>query len=272
MSDTSWPGAAPVAVSFTVDFDADVGMDWRKLDGRLTSTSEARFGAVRGVWRLLDLFAEKGIATTWYVPGEIATLWPDEVTALVAAGHEVGHHGHTHLFNDRVDPADQHVELDRGLEALGNVLGHAPRGYRSPGWELTPDTVELLVDRGFAFDSSCMGDDRPYLERSGPHAILELPVHWSLDDWVYYAFTRDGGGPMADPDALYRCWFREFESALAERRHVTYTLHPECSGRGYRSRTVSLLIDQMRASADVWFAPHGAVADLVEPGLDLAPA
>ncbi len=271
MPDIAWPGGS-VAISFTVDFDADVGMDWRELDGRLTSTSEARFGAVRGVWRLLELFAEKKISTTFYVPGEIAERWPEEVRAIVAAGHEIGHHGHFHLFNDRVDAAGQRAELDRGLHALGDLLGHAPRGYRSPGWELTPETVELLLDRGFTFDSSCMGDDRPYVERSGGHAILELPVHWSLDDWVYYAFSRDAGGPMVDPDAVYHCWLREFESALAEGRHVTYTLHPECSGRGYRSRTVGLLIDQMRARADVWFAQHGAVADLVGPSLDLTPA
>jgi peptidoglycan-N-acetylglucosamine deacetylase len=259
----SWPAGAPVAVSFTVDFDADVGMDWRKLDGRLTSTSEARFGAVRGIWRLLDLFAEKEIRATFYVPGEIARRYPEEVRAIVSAGHEVGHHGHVHLFNDRIDLAGQRAEMDEGIDALIEVAGVRPSGYRSPGWELTPETIEMLVERGFVHDSSCMGDDRPYVERHGSHSILEMPVHWSLDDWVYYGFTRDGGGPMADPDAMYRCWLREFESAVEERRHVTYTLHPECAGRGYRSRTVGMLIDQMRAVSDVWFAPHAAVADVV---------
>jgi peptidoglycan/xylan/chitin deacetylase (PgdA/CDA1 family) len=172
------------------------------------------------------------------------------------------------VFNDRVDTAGQLAELHRGVDALGDLLGHAPRGYRSPGWELTPQTLEALLDAGFGFDSSCMGDDRPYVETCGRHRILELPVHWSLDDWVYYGFSRDHGGPMSDPDAVYRTWLGEFESALAEGRHVTYTLHPECSGRGYRSRTVASLVDRMR-TADVWFAPHGDVADLVGPGLDL---
>jgi peptidoglycan-N-acetylglucosamine deacetylase len=263
VTELSWPGGAPVAVSFTVDFDADVGMDWRRLGGRLTSTSEARFGAVRGIWRLLDLFADKHLQATFYVPGEIARRYPDEVRAVVAAGHEVGHHGHTHLFNDRIPLEALRAEMDEGIAALTDIVGEPPRGYRSPGWELTPATVEMLVDRGFTFDSSCMGDDRPYVEHAGGRSILEMPVHWSLDDWVYYGFTRDGGGPMADPDAMFRCWFREFESAAAERRHVTYTLHPECAGRGYRSRTVGILVDRMRDASDVWFASHGSVAEIL---------
>jgi peptidoglycan/xylan/chitin deacetylase (PgdA/CDA1 family) len=255
-----WPNGASAAVALTFDFDADVERSWRNLDGRLTSLSELRFGAVRGVFRILELLAREEIQATFYVPGMIAEAYPEAVREIAAAGHEIGHHGHAHLFNDRASSRQQRDELTRGTAALEDLLGVRPDGYRAPGWELTPESLDMLVEMGFRYDSSCMGDDRPYFERNGEHSILELPVHWSLDDWVYFGFQRDELGHMADPDVVQRVWLREFESAARERRLVTYTLHPECSGRAYRAAMLADLITAMRERATVWFATHGEIA------------
>jgi peptidoglycan-N-acetylglucosamine deacetylase len=267
-----WPAGKEVAVCLTFDFDADVGLAWQGLDGKLTSSSELRFGARRGVHRLLEVLAARDLKATFYVPGETALRHPAEVTAVAAAGHQIGHHGHLHLFNDRADEAQQRDELRRGTAALEDLLGERPRGYRSPGWELTPYSLELLVEAGFAWDSSCMGDDRPYVERHGDSSILELPVHWSLDDWVYYGFQRDAFGHMSDPAAMSRVFAEEYRSALRERRLVTYTLHPECSGRGYRALALEQLLDEWVADERAWFATHGEVAAAVALDTDLLTA
>ncbi|MEN3284501.1 MAG: peptidoglycan-N-acetylglucosamine deacetylase [Solirubrobacteraceae bacterium] len=261
-----WPGGHQVCVALTFDFDADVGVGWRQLDRRLTSLSEARFGARRGIPRILDVLARRGLRATFYVPGEIAELHPDLVRAIRDGGHEIGHHGYVHLWTDKASPAEQRTEIERGIEALVDCVGAAPTGFRSPAWELTPETLQIVTELGFRWDSSCMGDDRPYFESHRGASILELPVHWSLDDWVYFAFARDAGGVMAAPDALHNAWLLEFESALAERRMVTYTMHPEAMGRGYRMLILERLLDAMQQRGDVWFATHREVADLVLQG------
>lgn len=260
----TWPAGAPVCVALTFDVDADVGVRWRRIEERLTSLSEARFGAVRGVPRILDFLARRELRATFYVPGEIAELHPDLVRAIHDGGHEIGHHGHVHLFTDRATASEQREELERGFEALDRCAGVRPRGFRSPGWEMTHETFAALADHGVAWDSSCMGDDRPYLERHATGEMLELPVHWSLDDWVYFLFSRDAGGLMSGPDALLRAWTLEFASALEERRMVTYTMHPEAMGRGYRMQVLGELLDHMAERADVWFATHGEVERLVQ--------
>jgi peptidoglycan/xylan/chitin deacetylase (PgdA/CDA1 family) len=265
--DGAWPDGKQVAVSLTFDVDADVGKNRRGLQNRLSSASEARFGARRGLERLLGLLREREIRGTFYVPGEVAQEHPDAVRAISADGHEVAHHGHEHLFNDKISATEQREELERGLEALGPVLEETPRGYRSPGWEMTRESFELLIEHDFSYDSSCMGDDRPYLQRVGEERLVELPVHWSLDDYVFYAFNREEPMPLSGPAEVRRTWLGEFESALAEGRHVTYTMHPEISGRGYRARALGELIDEMRARADVWFATHREVADRVAASL-----
>jgi hypothetical protein len=58
-------------------------------------------------------------------------------------------------------------------------------------------------------------------------------------------------------------WLAEFEAAKQERRHVTYTMHPEVIGRAHRANLLDELITRMSESAAVWFATHGDVAAFV---------
>lgn len=267
--DYSWPGGADVAVSLTFDLDAEAG--WlgagEAYARRLTTLSEGRYGVVRGTPRILALLARHGIRGTFFVPGHTARLHPDTVRAILDAGHEVGHHGHLHLRSDRIGPDEQRVEVERGLEALAAAGAPRPAGYRSASWELTPETFELLIEHGFGYDSSCMGDDRPYWERWAGRRILELPVHWSLDDWPRFGWTVDRGGNATDPAEVHRSWLAEYELARAERRHITYTMHPEVIGRGQRFAQLDRLVADLAGRQGTWFAPLAEVARHVLPYL-----
>jgi peptidoglycan/xylan/chitin deacetylase (PgdA/CDA1 family) len=256
-----WPGDAGAAASITFDVDAECGFlaEGDEYRRRLTTLSEARFGVVRGLPRILAELAEFEAPATFYVPGDTAERHADAVAAILPDGHEVGHHGHRHLRSDRIDADAQRVELDEGLAALERVLGVRPAGYRSPSWQLTPETLGLLGEFGFSFDSSCMGDDRPYVEEHGDASILELPVHWSLDDWPNFFWSEDGGGNLAAPAAVLEAWSLELDRAVADRRHVTFTMHPEVIGRGYRIGVLRGLLEAIR-DRDLWLATHAEVA------------
>jgi peptidoglycan-N-acetylglucosamine deacetylase len=258
----AWPGQATVAVCLTFDVDAEA--PWLAQSPayarRLSTLSEGRYGVVRALPRILELLERHGVGGTFYVPGATAERHPDGVRAIVAAGHEVGHHGHDHLRSHQIDADAQRAEVEAGLEALASVAGVVPRGYRSPAWELTPETFALLLEHGFAYDSSCMGDDRPYLEELDGQTILELPVHWSLDDWPYYGWSVEAGGNLLSPSVWLENWLAEFDSAVTERRLVTYTMHPEVIGRGYRLLALDRLIAEAKRRSHVWFATHAEVA------------
>lgn len=260
-----WPDGHTAAVCLTFDLDAET--PWlaedRGYERRLSTLSEGRYGAVRALPRILGLLADLGIEATFYVPGGVADRHPRALESIAAAGHEIGHHGHRHLRSHHIGAAEQRAEIEEGLAALMRVLERAPTGYRSPAWELTPETLVLLHEHGFGHDSSCMGDDRPYIEEHEGVEILELPVHWSLDDWPYFGWSVERGGNLVAPSAWLESWAAELESAREERRLVTYTMHPEVIGRGYRFRALRTLMEQMTATGDVWFATHERVAELV---------
>lgn len=268
--DYAWPGRANVAVSLTFDVDAEAG--WLGVSEayarRLTTLSEGRFGIVRGTPRILALLARHGIRGTFFIPGHTAGLHPDTVRAVLDGGHEVAHHGHLHLRSDKVSEQDQRDEIERGLAALASAGAPRPVGYRSTSWELTPETFDLLLEHGFDYDSSCMGDDRPYWETWAGRRILELPVHWSLDDWPRFGWTIDKGGNAADPAEIYVSWLAEYDLARAERRHITYTMHPEVIGRGQRFLQFERLVEALAGDDGVWFAPLAEVATHVRPVLE----
>lgn len=260
----AWPGQAEVAVCLTFDLDAEA--PWLaqspEYARRLSTLSEGRYGVVRALPRILELLHRHEVKATFYVPGSTAERHPDSVRAILADGHEVGHHGHLHLRSHQIDSDAQRAEVEHGLEALARVARVTPSGYRSPAWELTPETFGLLVEHGFAYDSSCMGDDRPYLEAHDGQTILELPVHWSLDDWPYYGWSVEAGGNLLPPSIWLETWLAEFDSARADRRVVTYTMHPEVVGRGYRFLALERLMDEVKARAQVWFSTQAELAVL----------
>lgn len=258
----SWPGGADLAISLTVDVDLDVEMlDERRYS--LSRRSDAAFGARRGLARLLDLFGAADVKGTFFVPGVVAESYADAIEAIAAAGHEIGHHGHRHLASRGLDEAQERRELESGLEALERVVGHRVTAYRAPCWELEPRTLALLLEYGFRSDSSLMDDDRPYRIGDGADALVEFPVHWSLDDVPYY------GAPDLDPlivghgGSLEAVWLGEAASARRERRHMTLVIHPEVSGRGHRALLLERIIGCIAESMSVWWAPHEAVLPYV---------
>jgi peptidoglycan/xylan/chitin deacetylase (PgdA/CDA1 family) len=252
-----WPAGATHAVSITVDVDGAYGLPHggEGSGSRLTARSERHYGTERGVARLLAVLAGAGVQGTFYVPGAVAIEHPETLEAILAGGHEVGHHGHRHLRSDRLDAGEQRRELEAGLEALTPVLGSQPTGYRAPEWELAPETLHALAGLGFTHDSSLMGDDRPYTVSSGGGSLIELPVHWSLDDAPHF----DRGG---DPSLLAAIWEAELACARAEGRHITYTMHPEILGRPHRVPLLERLVEAA-AAGGAWLAPHRDVAALL---------
>ncbi len=146
-----------------------------------------------------------------------------------------------------------------------SLLGLRPQGYRAPCAELTTETLALLLEHGFRYDSSCMGDDRPYREECAAGSILELPMHWSLDDYPYFMFTPDGGGQLRNPTDVFEILGRqELRLAIEERRHVTYVVHPEVTGRGLQAVAFEQFVASVASDPELWVARHGEVAAHVD--------
>ncbi len=97
---------------------------------------------------------------------------------MVEGGHEIGHHSWAHIPNANQTRDEEEADLVRANENIRKLTGRAARGYRSPSWDLSPHTIDLLLKHGFLYDSSLMGADYiPYRARRGDVAELGKPYH-----------------------------------------------------------------------------------------------
>jgi len=257
-------------VCLTFDFDAISGFIAR---GQTTASwiSRGEFGPRVGTPRLLALMKDYGIRSAWYVPGHTIETYPDAVNKVVDAGHEIAHHGWTHRPPASLTREGEEAELVRGNEAIKRISGRYARGYRSPSWDLSPHSVELLLKHGFVYDSSMMGDDyTPYYARQGDvielekpatfgerTPLVELPIHWSTDDSPHFEFVRTETSirqGLKNAGDVLGNWMNDF---LYMRDNVewgvlTYTCHPFIIGRGHRMMMLERLIRRLKDEGAVF--------------------
>ena len=167
--------------------------------------SQGTYGAKVAVPLILELLERHGLRQTFFVPGRVAERHPERVREILAAGHEVGHHGYTHTSPADLTPQAEEDELVRALDVLRG-LGADPVGYRSPSWEFSPATIGLLQRHGFRYSSNYMDDIRPYLHPGG--SLVELPIQWLLDDAPHFWFSggQDWTHSISPPSAVHEIW------------------------------------------------------------------
>ncbi|HEY6738079.1 MAG TPA: polysaccharide deacetylase [Actinopolymorphaceae bacterium] len=267
------------AVCLTFDFDALSSWVARGMTSA-TPRSRGEFAAV-AVPRLLSILDRRGLPSTWFVPGHTARTYPELCRTIAAAGHEVALHGYAH---ENVAVLSREVEkdiLDRSFDAITEVTGRSPRGFRAPAWDLSDNSVELLIDRGLTYDSSLMGHDYlPYYCRTGDRvdelgtawgretSLVEIPVSWTLDDFPYLEFLRTPTAVMPglrDPAEMFANWSLDLRYMLDELGDatpgvLTVTMHPEVIGRGHRLVRLAEWLDAIMAE-DVEFVTAEEVAD-----------
>jgi peptidoglycan/xylan/chitin deacetylase (PgdA/CDA1 family) len=264
-------------VCLSFDFDTSSGMIARGLTSP-TPVSRGEFGAVAAP-RILTLLERRGLPSTWFVPGYTAVSYPDAVRAVAAAGHEVASHGWSHVPPARLEPEDEERELVETAALLEELTGRVPRGYRSPSWDLSPVTIELLERHGYTYDSSMMGDDfTPYQARTGDvvalgrplqpgrvSAVAELPVSWALDDFLHLEYLRTPESvqvPTFDPSNLFTNALGDFLWMRREldRGVLTITMHPYIIGRGHRLLALEQFVDTLLERGARFVTAEAAVA------------
>jgi peptidoglycan/xylan/chitin deacetylase (PgdA/CDA1 family) len=240
------------AASFTFDFDAEeawIADDPANAD-RPGVLSQGTYGAKIAVPLILDLLREHGITATFFVPGRVAERHPERVEQIVAAGHELAHHGYTHTSPTSLDREAEETELVKGLEVL-RAFGAEVTGYRSPAWDFSAHTEALLHEHGFSYSSNFMDDLRPY-RRAGT-SLIEVPIQWILDDAAHFWF--DGATwtkKISTATEVREIWEGEFRGYHRLGGAFVLTMHPQVIGRPYRLEMLDAFMSFVTGHDDVW--------------------
>ncbi|MDT5286712.1 MAG: peptidoglycan-N-acetylglucosamine deacetylase [Mycobacterium sp.] len=277
MSQIPWPDGRTAAAAFTFDVDAESAVLWNNesVGARMSVMSHQAYGPLVGVPRILDLLERHQIASTFFVPGHTADRYPDAIRSIVAAGHEIAHHGYLHEQPTTLTLEQEIDVLDRGLAALADVAGVRPSGYRAPMWDLSWRTPALLAERGFLYDSSLMDSDHPYelaITPGADQSLVEIPIQWALDDWEQYCYLPDisGSGLIESPRKAREIWQLEFDGLRRAGGCWVLTNHPFLTGRPSRAAELDDLMRYVLDHDDVWTTNLATIAEHVRT-LQLSP-
>lgn len=266
----SWPNGARVAVLLSFDVDNET-IAIRYGEPTVGSLAEMQYGARVGLPRIVTLLDAHKIPASFFVPSVSLAIAPSMASLIKASGrHEFGVHGWIHELNMTLPDSAERALLAKAVAELTTLTGKKPVGYRAPSWNFSPNTLTILRDMGFRYESSLMADDAPYelLQRGQPTGLVELPVQWILDDAPLF---DPRGERYMNPRDVARVWMDEFDKAYEEGTMFVLTLHPHVSG--HRSRIVALeqLIAHIEAkgAGAVWWATHADAAEYVRKASQL---
>jgi peptidoglycan/xylan/chitin deacetylase (PgdA/CDA1 family) len=258
-----WPNGARVAVLLSFDVDNDTILLARSTNPSIGAMSQGEYGARVGLQRVVDLIDRHSIPASFFIPAVSLILQPDMVDVIQQSGrHEFGVHGWIHELNTELDADTERDLVGRATDYLENVTGRRPVGYRAPSWNFSPNTLRIIKEFGFLYDSSLMADDRPYelLQNGEATGIVELPVEWILDD---APLLNPRGTSYTSPRDLLQVYIDEFDQAYEEGTMFLLTTHPHIIGHRSRILILEELISHIQSVGNVWFATHEQVARYV---------
>jgi polysaccharide deacetylase family protein (PEP-CTERM system associated) len=153
--------------------------EWDGMESRVVANTH----------RLLDIFDEFAVRSTFFVLGWVGERHPDLVRAIAARGHEIASHGYAHRLIYDQTPKAFGEDIRRAKRLLEDQSGRRVVGYRAPSYSITPKSLwalDVLLEQGYEYDSSIfpirhdrygipVSDRRPYLIKRGGGVLVEVP-------------------------------------------------------------------------------------------------
>ena len=284
-----WPGGARIALQISLAYEAggeasilhgDSGSEGMLTDIGFPAVAGQRsihvegsfdYGSRRGIWRLLQMFEDRGIRV-----GVLAVVMglvrnPEVARAMVAAGHEIVSHGWRWIDYQDVPEEVEREHIRLAVEGIERERGEQPVGWMTgrPG----PNTRRLVVEEGgFLYDRDALDDEVPYwVEVSGkPHLVI--PYSYETND---NRFNENSGFNTADDFFQYMrdAFDVLYAEGADEPKIMSLGIHDRLVGRPAKSLGLARFLDHVLRHDKVWICtgeeiarrwmkahPHGATA------------
>lgn len=276
--DPKWPGGARIALQIVMNYEegseysipdgdgvsemyltevpgATLGPDKRDL----IVESVYEYGSRAGFWRLMRLFADRGIDVTVFGAALALERNPAAAAAIREAGHEVCSHGWRWVGFQNMPEAQEREEMRRAVESIEKTIGERPYGWYCR-YAPSENTRRLVVEEGgFLYDSDAYNDDLPYWTSVSGKNHLVIPYTLDVNDMKfsvapgfsspsgYFEYMRDAF------DVLYR-------EGKTQPKMMSVGLHTRLAGRPGRFAALERFLNHVLQHEDVWICRRVDIA------------
>lgn len=264
-----WPGQARIAVNFVLNFEegsepsigdgdpaseaglTEYGGPSPVLAGRdLAAEGMFGYGSRVGFWRIMRLFAERGLPMTVFGCALALERHPPAAAAIRDAGHDLCCHGWRWEKHFELSEDVERERIRRAVASLTATMGERPLGWYCRSGP-SVNTRRLLVEEGgFLYDSDAYDDDLPYWTRVGDRPHLVVPYSLSTND------AKFGRGVFATGDDFFHYCRDAFDFLYREGRTqprmLSIGLHQRLIGHPARAAGLERLLDHITRFSGVW--------------------
>ena len=275
--DPQWPGGARLALNFVINYEE--GSEYAVPNGDgfseasltempaspvphgerdLAAESMFEYGSRVGFWRLMRLFAERGLPLTIFGCAQALERNAAAVAAIRAADADLCCHGWRWVEHYKLDRKEEARHIDQAVASFETLFGAPPAGwYCRSGPSL--NTRRLLVEKGgFIYDSDAYNDELPYWLTVDEQPHLVLPYTLTMND------TKFARGAVAHGEDFFRYLRDGFDMLYDEGRRqptmMSVGLHMRLAGHPARAAGLARFLDHVTGFPDVWICRRDAIA------------
>jgi len=268
----TWPGAARIAISLVVNYEEGseraVGdgdprgeqgaqPSWPASKRDLALESLYEYGSRVGFWRLLAIFDELDVKTTFYACAVALERNRDAAKEIRGRGHDVVSHGYRWEDVVLLTREEERDHIRRAIASIEETTGERPVGWYCR-YGPSVNTRELLVEEGgFTYDCDAYNDDLPYWTTVHGTKHLVVPYSLAAND---IKFQSSYGSPKDFEDYLKSNFDRLYKEGETYPKMMSIGLHMRLAGRPGRAQGLFNFIEYAQSFPGVWFATRGEIA------------
>lgn len=219
------------------------------------------YGQRVGVWRMFRLFEEMGVPFSVTINAKTALERPEIVEYANARGWEIVAHNYEQgelLTRHTFDIDKERALIDATLAVYEKVVGRKAKGWLSSSLRSTPNTPDILAERGLQFFCDYMNDEQPYLIHTPSGPIVNVPYTIEINDFTFFhrraMSTWDAARMLKDQfDELYR-------EGAESGRIMSVGLHPHVSGHPHRMPCFREFLAHAKKHPDVWWTTREEIS------------
>ncbi len=98
--------------------------------------------------QILNILREQKVTATFFLCGKNVERYPEIARRILAEGHTIGNHTHSHPFPYFRSRSFMAAEIDRAQDAIERITGHRPKIFRPPFGARWLGMHQVLRERG----------------------------------------------------------------------------------------------------------------------------